>query len=122
LLFQTAVPVADTIAITNTANAPAAGAVVVQTAAAPPAGIYKIILAYLITGAQETAVKNVRLVANGAALVDNLSAMTLASAVPQLLVIERITLNGTNLVQVTAAANSVALTVYTASLFITRIG
>jgi hypothetical protein len=122
LLFQTAVPVGESIVVTNTVAAPGGGVTVVTTASVPPAGIYRIVLTYLITGAQELLVKNVRLVVNNAALVDCLSAMTFTSAIPQSVIIDRVTLDGVNVVKVTAAAAATGSTVYTATLNITRIG
>lgn len=111
--IRSAQQTADSVIKGGSASAPTAGTAFVQTAGTPAAGVYKITIGYVITGATETAQLNVRLTLNGAAFGDfpsNMNAVT--NGLMNEVVLGRVTLDGVNVVKMTAVASAVASTVY----------
>lgn len=113
------VPVASSLVASGSVAAPGAGSAFV-TLNAPPAGVYRIRILYIITGAQETAALNVQFEANGANLFTFPTSQPLAAGTIVSVEIERIDLNGTNNVRLEAAAAATASTVYTGVICATR--
>jgi hypothetical protein len=108
----------DCIVAAGSAAAPTAGTAFI-TSAVPPAGVYKLEISYGISGAVEANAQNVRINANAGAYLALPSTMGITLVVP--FVVERVTLNGVNTVNITAVANATAATVYYGSLTLTRI-
>ena len=114
-----AVPVADTLSIGGSVAAPGLGVLFVSLAA-PPAGVYRIEITFVITGAVETNALNVRLQYNGSGKGDFASGAGVAAILTY--VIERATLDGASVVKLTTVAAATAATVYTGTISATRIG
>lgn len=108
----------DALKASGTAAAPTSGSNFASLAA-PRAGIYKITFEYTITGAAESNALNVRSKVNGATYLDFPSGGLNAV---QVQIFNRVTLDGTNPVQLAAGGNNAtASTVYTGTIICQQI-
>jgi hypothetical protein len=117
-VVQASQGIADSFGGGNSVSAPGAGSSFTSIAA-PPAGIYSIEFAYALSGTAETALANGQLRCNGATL---LALPTISASGWVRGKVDRITLDGTNPVQLRAAANSTGGSVYSGLIVLTRIG
>lgn len=122
-LNATPLPLKASKAASGTAVAPGAASNFVSlTGTTIEAGEYQVDIYWTITGAQETAANNIRLMVSAGAVCDVPTAMAFGGADVYHVCFPRLTHDGVNAMQLRAIANAVASTVYTGVIVATRIG
>lgn len=113
-------PGAASLTASGTASAPTAGSTIASIPAASlPPGSYQVAVTGVITGANEVAPLNLRLL-NGAVGLNDIPNGG-AQNVPIPNSIPRVTLDGINTLKLVAIANATAATVYTYTIQATRV-
>lgn len=118
LVGTTLIPADETGGAGATSAAPGAGSAVVNVTV-PPAGEYKLVCTYAITGTTETSLANLRLKWNNTIKITGLPTVTSAGFFT--VVVERATIDGTNNIRLEAVAASTAGSVYTGAITYTRL-
>lgn len=111
--------IAAPLVAANSATAPGAGSAFC-TLSAPPAGTYKIKFAWALAGTAETALANVRVKLNGTNYLTPM--MSLSGTGRMETVLENVTLDGLNAVQLVAVAAATAGAVYLGEIVAIRTG
>ena len=111
-------PVADSLAAANSVTSPGAGATIASLAA-PPAGKYLIDVTVFLSGTAETALKNLRLLYNGATKVDTIPSISAGGVLT--FRVPYASLDGTNPVTLIAIGAGVVGAVYNAVIVATRL-
>jgi hypothetical protein len=111
--------VADSLMAGNSAAAPGAIGTIVSLAA-PPAGVYDVSFGYFLSGTTEAALGNVRLRKQGVSLCGTLPSITGAPPVTD--DVKRVTLDGTQTLNLVAIVAATAGSVYNGWIIATRVG
>lgn len=116
MLNASLVPAADTTLARAAITTPGAGATI--TSVTPVAGIYEVEFKWFLDGTTETATSNIQIGINGV----NYTGLPNKTGVPLGLRFPKLTLNGTNSVNIVATALATTGAVYTGQILVTRIG